>query len=610
MGPELSFAFWSRVSSLLILIYLRFSQEMKLLKLSALFFCLLAVSQSVFGAEGETTSNDATAAEPESTKAFCDSMPSDKKIAKWATFEGHIENCDNQFCPESNDAKDLSVLTFNIVCLKKACEGTGNRQPAIDKCIANLEMQQKNVLQLKSENYKQQLDKACQCDYGNNKTYNKLVTGNEGDKTSVCEALWVHNCRVPVDGTPCMNTMHIVKNDGYCQNPTEEAAFLIQEKLEFFRILKLCELGVKAMLLDEYIVRPRCLKIHQDQDLLAAKCDAGCYYHPRNGSFNPYRYPEVDDGFYQQIGDYAFAPDDYTEYVSEDAQKAHKETCGYFEVEEGEYKGGWYSDNVFHRGSRNVWQTVQDFCEEYHENEGELPKQLKFTAVTRNVLPTEKLKGAFGKCCPGKGSYATKPEDENYAKDKADNSFKGKDVVDCMFDEGVAIEFGFVPSLVRGSIQRASGKCWELYSTLTPCEDVPEGKGYPDDKKCDASAVIGDEDQMELKADQIEPKEVFWFLKYIPDDKKELKTAVLKACAEGAKMGRTVTAIPGITLGLEAQDYGLLKVPAGFQTFSTLAYHSCAVHASVHYNQYFDLDSAECNTHALLADAQFVEDCE
>merc|ERR1711894_611531 len=140
------------------------------------------------------------------------------------------------------------------------------------------------------------------------------------------------------------------------------------------------------------------------------------------------------------------------------------------------------------------------------------------------------------------------------------------------FDEGVAIEFGFVPSLVRGSIQRASGKCWELYSTLTPCEDVPEGKGYPDDKK-------------------------------------ELKTAVLKACAEGAKMGRTVTAIPGITLGLEAQEYGLVKVPQGFQTFSTLAYHSCAVHASVHYNQYFDLDSDTCNPHALLADAQLVDEC-
>jgi len=291
-----------------------------------------------------------------------------------------------------------------------------------------------------------------------------------------------------------------------------------------------------------------------------------------------------------------------------------------FEVEEGKYKGGWYSDNVFHRGSRSVWQTVQDFCEEYHENEGELPKQLKFTAVTRNVLPTEKLKGAFKTCCPDKGTYGTKPGDENYEKSKDDESFMGKDVVDCMYDEGVAVEFGFVPNLVRGSIQRASGKCWELYSTLTPCEDVPEGKGYPDDKKCDASAVIGDEDQMELKADHIEPKEVFWFLKYIPDEKdiedkdkkektKELKTAVLKACAEGAKMGRTVTAIPGISLGLEAQEYGLVKVPQGFQTFSTLAYHSCAVHASVHYNQYFDLDSTECNTHALLADAQLVDDC-
>jgi len=372
--------------------------------------------------------------------------------------------------------------------------------------------------------------------------------------------------------------------------------------------------------LDEYIVRPRCLKIHQDQDLLAAKCDAGCYYHPREGSFDPFVNPDEGEAFYFTIAD----------YVTEDYIDVHKETCGYhtrmeLDKDGNEVEKEYFIDNVFHRGSRNVWQNMQDFCEEYRDNGEELPKQLKFTAVTRNILPEEKLKGAFKKCCwkdiKGiKDSYATNPSQKNYTVDKHDESFLGKDVVDCMYDEGVAVEFGFVPNLVRGSIQRASGKCWELYSTLTPCEDVPEGKGYPDDKKCDASAVIGDEDQMELKAGQIEPKEVFWFLKYIPDEKdiedkdekekaKELKTAVLKACAEGAKMGRTVTAIPGITLGLEAQDYGLLKVPQGFQTFSTLAYHSCAVHASVHYNQYFDLDSDKCNPHALLADAQLVDDC-
>ena len=43
-----------------------------------------------------------------------------------------------------------------------------------------------------------------------------------------------------------------------------------------------------------------------------------------------------------------------------------------------------------------------------------------------------------------------------------------------MMDKGVFIDFGFIPGLIRGAIQRSSGLCYELYSTITPCADPPK----------------------------------------------------------------------------------------------------------------------------------------
>ena len=63
-------------------------------------------------------------------------------------------------------------------------------------------------------------------------------------------------------------------------------------------------------------------------------------------------------------------------------------------------------------------------------------------------------------------------------------------------------------------------------------------------------------------------------------------------------MGRAVTVLPGVSLGLEAQVYGLNEAELGSQTAATLAYITCGVFSSVHHNNYFDMDS-ECNPYAL-----------
>ena len=88
------------------------------------------------------------------------------------------------------------------------------KQAGIDKCIKQLEIQQKNIFQFKPENYEQQLDKACDCKYGDVK---KFSTGGD-DPTTVCDAKWVHNCRIPSAGGACMNAMGLMVYDGYCES--------------------------------------------------------------------------------------------------------------------------------------------------------------------------------------------------------------------------------------------------------------------------------------------------------------------------------------------------------------------------------------------------------
>ncbi|XP_075263711.1 uncharacterized protein LOC142355406, partial [Convolutriloba macropyga] len=207
---------------------------MNLVKLSAILVGLLAITTIVTrveAAEGDTgdgndTSEGAnaseggsgeetasTATDSEDTTAFCASVPSAEDIAEMGTFEYYFPNCDNERCPEEGETPDLSVLTYTMKCLRDACDGSA-KQAGIDKCIKQLEIQQKNIFQFKPENYEQQLDKACDCKYGDVK---KFSTGGD-DPTTVCDAKWVHNCRIPSAGGACMNAMGLMVYDGYCES--------------------------------------------------------------------------------------------------------------------------------------------------------------------------------------------------------------------------------------------------------------------------------------------------------------------------------------------------------------------------------------------------------
>ena len=82
----------------------------------------------------------------------------------------------------------------------------------VQNCMDQLEMQQRNFLQFRAYNYKEQMDKACQCNYAGEER-----KWTEDGKFSLCDAKMVFNCEKSESPIECFNAHSIMEELRYCE---------------------------------------------------------------------------------------------------------------------------------------------------------------------------------------------------------------------------------------------------------------------------------------------------------------------------------------------------------------------------------------------------------
>jgi hypothetical protein len=464
---------------------------------------------------------------------------------------------------EEEDKMDLSVLTNFINCFKSACEGD-DAEAGVDVCLQRMQVTFQNIFQFTPPNFKDQIQKVCDCSYSD-ETRTELPEEQGG--VNVCEMRHVFNCQAKDQF--CLNAVDIVKEQtDSCSDLSDEALERVRERIEWGRIQKYCEVGMKNMLDNEGIGNYKCQESVDYKAGLLTSCSLQCYYKMRHISF--------DDNIYQDTFDYYFSFD-CKQYDSDG-------------VSDSEYDDDFWTNTVYFKGNKQVWESVSDICYQYRANDGQISEAMQASPYPRAFMDPTDVDEAFDQCCDTKEYYdaLTTP----YA-----NKLEGKTESDCLKEKNMLIDYGFSMNLLRSLLRKQTGQCWENFKVKRECTLNPDDTT----EQCTEPPV-----QMNLEdGDLMSPDNIFWFLKYFPDTRE--RAWALKGCARGARFGKTQTVFPGLTLSLEAQSVAQnleegKDVPEGYKTIYFLAFQTCGVAASMEANNYFE-DGAECNANVLSPSA-------
>jgi hypothetical protein len=402
---------------------------------------------------------------------------------------------------------------------------------------------------------RQQLERSCECDY---------ASLPDRDIDGFCELNHAGNC--DPTSTDCLNANWRNDNKKCCRKEGAERATCfaqVGEVIKLGRIYMYCSVDLKSMLKNENIGNVTCQETKDYKDSLLESCGNNCLLNLASD----------------------WSEDDAFTYTNQD-DYTNEWVCGSFQEELDGTTFDFLGDSVYYKGRREVWRQSLDICVEY-KTSGDLPDCMRASPYVRPFLTHDQMKKVVGKCCKeSKEDYLTMQS----TRDSNPRDLSGLREAICLNDGGIMNDFGFSSGLLRSVVKKATDGCWdcipgkcspnsERSKVGTPCNGLP----IEQPKMCDY--------------DTFSPKSIYWFLRYL--NTAEEKAYALKACAYGARFGKTITAFNGVAIGLESQVKALgSDYPIGYKAIAFMAMHHCGVTASLEANNYFEA-GAECNPHAL-----------
>ncbi|XP_075253737.1 uncharacterized protein LOC142345538 isoform X3 [Convolutriloba macropyga] len=295
------------------------------------------------------------------------------------------------------------------------------------------------------------------------------------------------------------------------------------------------------------------------------------------------------EGFYPLEYFEMFKPNPY-HHVEE---TAWNEKCKNFTWLKGRI---FYSGTVHFLDVKGVWHSVHQQCREFRHNqnsenlEGQflLPNLFNWVPFPRELVDESEVYAALHSCCKNSEYY------ENFSEaDDSNRHMAGVFETFCLSKKKVIMGLTFFDWMIRGLIHKYSDVSHTTFDQFKH-DGVEEMTSHSSEAVQQLKLHFRDAEHER----HLDSSDIFWFLQYVTDN--TAKRFALRACIVGSKLGRAVTILPGLVMSLEAHKYATTTedLPDEHRLLAMMTYHTCAVFASVHANEYFDHDS-DCNDFAL-----------
>jgi hypothetical protein len=510
----------------------------------------------------------------ESVTCICDKLPANDDVSFY-TLSGCSAGDSSPACQGGADV-DLDILKVHIQCFRDACNAQNDnlKDRGLRRCVATMRDVIENFLQFSVPRSEQQVKRSCDCDYEN---VDESAFDNKVERVK-----HIANCDITSGGSrvkDCLNAEQVIRSRGCCKKsgPEQDQCFKqVAEVMKWNRIYKYCSIDLKSMLAEEAIGNLTCKESSDYKNSLTSSCDANCLFNFHEG------WSEDDEAAYTDHDDYTsrWVCNEFPGYSSDGTEFIFQ------------------GDSIYYKGRREAWRQMVDICVEYTST-GSLPQCMKASPYPRPFLTESQFTDIIAGCC-------TRTNEEylqwQATHDDDKRSTFGLDEAICLNNYDVMTDFGFSSGLLRSLIKTKTGDCWDCIPGKCSPNPGPQGEDWG--IKC----TNGDLVQPNICDDDVvTPKSFYWFLKYLKT--KEDKAYALKACAAGAKFGKSATALAGISIGVESQMEALSsRYPNPYKTLAFVAMHHCGVTAALEANNYYrnrDGDGDNCNKDAFPLDLKW-----
>ncbi|XP_075253734.1 uncharacterized protein LOC142345538 isoform X2 [Convolutriloba macropyga] len=477
-------------------------------------------------------------------------------------------------CPSIDDRTDwtdeLAILVEPIKCIVHACS-SDNVDESLQHCSQKLLSQFRNVLQSRPDDFEKQVRKACKCNY---QSVTELRRQTHLGPISVDDFSHAYNCEKNSEKKACVNPIIYLEEQKVCLAPKEEfedKMFALREILELFKFESMCDKSFLQLMNNSnaFDFLPRLPLGRRSSHLILEACANKCFY--------PLEYFEM------------FKPNPY-HHVEE---TAWNEKCKNFTWLKGRI---FYSGTVHFLDVKGVWHSVHQQCREFRHNqnsenlEGQflLPNLFNWVPFPRELVDESEVYAALHSCCKNSEYY------ENFSEaDDSNRHMAGVFETFCLSKKKVIMGLTFFDWMIRGLIHKYSDVSHTTFDQFKH-DGVEEMTSHSSEAVQQLKLHFRDAEHER----HLDSSDIFWFLQYVTDN--TAKRFALRACIVGSKLGRAVTILPGLVMSLEAHKYATTTedLPDEHRLLAMMTYHTCAVFASVHANEYFDHDS-DCNDFAL-----------